>query len=369
MRFEKSDFKNGNQTLKCFLCCPQCEDCQGSDGKKKYPVAIFIGEKSKGSSLSKKYAKDFAKMGFAAVVYDFSISEDEKNTQDNLEKAILNEKENLKAIIQSVCELPFADKNNITLTGFGFGGFAAALAAEELQQKIKYLILFYPAFASCEDSAFDRIKKYKGSVLIIHGSNDTVVNPDSSKKLCNAYLFERGNIPVKDVQLVFVDGAPHGFIGEDKNLWNRYALFAITKVLQGKTLFFNVDVNLTHADNENLNDGGVRVKVYFKGHSESLYFSGDVETPVYDEQIYHSPVPDSCCAEYRILGKDYTGKDCWVKIKNYLSKPARAKKVDWYTDWKPTVSTDSEALAQVNKADCETYAEMRSTGPFIHIWG
>ena len=291
--------------------------------------------------------------------------------------SLVSDKDNLKALIQAASELPFADKNNITLFGFSYGGHTAALTAKELQDKIKRLIMFYPVFETnsdiaendiSADSTFDTIKAYKGPVMIIHGSNDTFAAPESSKKAYQAYLKERGNSPLKNVQLVMVDGAVHGFTGNDEKLWNKYSLFAIKKFLQGKTLFFNVDVNITHAEDEKLNDGGTRVKVYFNGHAESPYFSGDVEEPAYDEQIYHSPSPDSCCADYKVIGKDYTGKDCYVKIANRLSKAPRAKKVDWYTGWKPTVSTDSEALSLINSADCETYAEMRPKGPFIHIW-
>ena len=61
----------------------------------------------------------------------------------------------------------------------------------------------------------------------------------------------------------------------------------------------------------------------------------------------------------------FTGTDCNVQIINDM--PSGGKK-DWAKGWKPTVSADSDALHFLNGQQCETYAEMRRSGPFIHIF-
>ena len=85
----------------------------------------------------------------------------------------------------------------------------------------------------------------------------------------------------------------------------------------------------------------------------------------FDEQVYLGSRPDSCHAVYTLSGTDYTGAACNVQITNDL--PAGGKK-DWFRGWIPTVSSDSTNLKFLGAQQCETYAEMRRSGPFIHIY-
>lgn len=372
----------------------------------KHPAVIISHGFMANYRTTKKYGEAFAKMGYVAVVYDFNGggigSHSSGKTTD---MSVLTEKEDLKTVIKAVSELSYVNENDITLVGCSQGGFVSAMVAQELQERIKRLILFYPALCIPDDArsgkmmfakfdpknvpevfrcgpmklgsqyvtsvlgmnVFDEICGYNGPVLIIHGSKDAVVRPEYSEKAYQGYLQTNGGIPSADCQLVFIDGANHGFTGFFSRLWDQYALFAIRKFLEGKSLLINVDVALTHNETEKLNGGGKCVRMHFTGHSESGYFKGEVIEPAFDEQIYHGRTPDTCRAKYTVHGTDYTGAECNVDIENVMPT---GKKKNWFTGWVPTVHTDSAVLSFINDLHCETYAEMRGKkGPFIHIWG
>ncbi len=375
------------------------------DDSRKYPLVIISHGFMANYKSTKHYAKKFAKMGYAAVIFDFNGggigSRSDGKTQD---MSVLTEKEDLKAVIAAASGLPYVDGEDITLMGCSQGGFVSAMVAEDLQDKIRRLILFYPALCIPDDARkgqmmlakfdpqnvpetlncgpmklgrryvtdvldmnpFDEIRDYKGPVLIIHGTRDEIVNQSYAHEAYINYLKTHGRVPSGDVQLVMIDGGNHGFNGPRAKAWEKYVFFAIRKFLEGKTLFFNVDVRLTETEEEMLEDGGRKVKLYFKGRSSSGFFKGEVVTPAYDEQIFHGKTPDTCCASYTVEGIDYRGNACKVEITNRM---AEGKKKDWETGWQPTVHTDSRLLSRVNELRCETYAENRKVGPVIHIWG
>lgn len=371
----------------------------------KYPLVI-VSHGFMGNYLgTKKYAQKFAEMGYVSIAYDFNGGSIKNKSQGKTtDMSVLTEKKDLKAVIDAACNLSFIDQDNINLVGCSQGGFVSALVAKDLQEKIKNLILFYPALCIPDDArrgkmilaefdpenvpetimcgemklgrqfvtdvnkmnVYDEIKDYKGRVLLIHGTADDLVKPEYSENAYKAYLTSHGNAPSKDLQLVMIDGGNHGFWGPEATNWDKYAFFAIKKFLEGKEQIINVDVVLTDYE-EKLEGKKKTAKLFFKGHAQSPYFTGDVETPAFDQQIHLGKITQSCCADYTVKGKDFTGQECYIKIKNQMT--GTGKKLDWNTDWKPTVSTDSSALSKLNTHACETYAEMRKQGPMIHIWG
>ena len=371
----------------------------------KLPAVIICHGFGGNYESNRHYAEAFAQTGYAAVIFDFCgggiPSRSEGKTE---EMSVLTEKEDLKAVIGAVSKLPYVDPENITLMGCSQGGFVCAMTAQELQEKVRRLILIYPALCIPDDSrrgqmilarfdprnipeivdcgpmklgrryvtdvqhmnVYDEIREYRGPVLIVHGSEDELVPVSYSQEAYRQYLKTHGEIPGANCQLALIDGGNHGFWGPRQASWEKYVIFAIRKFLEGKTLLLNVDVRLQEGKEEQLADGGKRVELYFEGHSESGFFTGDVVTPAYDEQIFHGDEPDTCCADYIVEGTDYTGKPCKVHITNRMLP---GKDRDWDTGWKPQVQTDSQALAWINALDCETYAEGREVGPHIHIWG
>ena len=398
MRQEKFSCQRDGFTIRGILYRP--ETTVG-----KCPAAILSHGFMGNYVTTRKYARDFAERGFISVAFDFCgggpICRSDGKTTD---MSVLTEKEDLKAVIRAVSEMPEVEEKEITLVGFSQGGFVSALVGAELNTAVKRLILFYPALCIPDDArngkmlfaqfdpanvpetvlcgpmklgaryvtdvlamdAMDAIREYRGQVLIVHGTEDDVVRPEYAVRARNAYMEVRGGAPSRDCQLVMIDGANHGFGGPLSKTWDKYVQFAIDRFLEGKQLLFNVDVTLTDHQEEKRPDGKIRARLYFEGSSESPYFHGQVDEPAWDEQICFRHRAETCCADYTLTGADYTGSPCRVRIKNEM--PAGGKR-DWNLGWKPTVSADSDALAFVNGLECMTYAEMRKKGPFIHIFG
>jgi pimeloyl-ACP methyl ester carboxylesterase len=351
----------------------------------------------------KKEAQRFAGLGFAAVACDFiGGGVGSKSEGRSTEMSVLTEVEDLLAIIQAARELPYADENDLSLCGCSQGGFVSALAAAKLQEQIRRLILFYPALCIPDDARKGRmmfakfdpanvperlrcgpmmlgrryvtdvidmepyaeISGYAGPVLLLHGTADKIVAPAYSARAFERYLAERGVTPGADCQLVMIDGGNHGLSGLFSRKWMDYAFFAIEKFLEGKAPILNVDVKLTTRESEKL-ERGRRRKLFFEGKADSPFFKGEVEPGAYDEQICCGRVPDSCHAAYTVKGTDYSGHPCSVSIVNDM--PSGGKK-NWARGWIPTVSSDSPRLDFLARQQCETYAEMRRSGPFIHIF-
>lgn len=400
MKRKKFSCKRDDLTIRGWWYLPE-----GADGK--LPTAIISHGFMGNYNGERERAKLFASLGFASLIYDFNggglnSHSDGKTT----EMSVLTEKEDLKAVIAAACELPFVDENDITLVGCSQGGFVSAMTASDLQEKIRRLILYFPALCIPDDARkgqmilakFDpenipetvvcgpmklgrryvtdvigmdpyrQIREYRGPVLILHGSKDELVNASYAHEAYKQYLRTHGKAPSKDCQLVMIDGGNHGFHGRGSKAWKKYVEFAIRKFLEGKMLWFNVDVRLTDSKTEKQEDGSRKVKLYFEGYANSGAFRGNVRMPAYDEQIFRGreKEPETCCAAYTVEGIDYTGAECTVDITNRMLP---GKKRDWDTDWQPTVHTSSEALSSVNELPCETYAEQRKVGPHIHIWG
>ena len=351
----------------------------------------------------KREAMSFAQRGFAAVACDFNGGGvGSKSDGKSVDMSVLTEVEDLYAIIDAVKKLPYVDPDDLSLCGCSQGGVVSAMVAAKLKEQIKRLILFYPALCIPDDAnsgkmmwakfdpknvpekvrcgpmmlgrnyitdaqtldVYSKISGYSGPVLIIHGSNDKVVATRYSERAFDQYLKEQGGIPSANCQLVMINKGNHGLMGLMARSWMDYAFFAIDKFLEGKAQVLNVDVKLTNKDTEKLSKGK-RVKAYFTGKANSPFFKGDVQPGAYDEQIYYGMTPDSCHAVYTAAGTDYTGTACSVNITNDM--PSGGKK-DWAKGWKPTVSSDSSTLSFLAGQQCETYAEMRRSGPFIHIF-
>lgn len=185
------------------------------------------------------YGAALARHGIAAYMIDYrggsptSISDGQTT-----DMTVMTEAADLLAVVAHVRTWDFVDPDQIVLLGTSQGGFASAIAAARIAPPIKALILIYPAFmlpddvhrefASLEDipdvvfyrqqmnvgrpyfadlwdyDPYAETTSYTGPVLIVHGTQDTVVPPVYSKRAARAY---------RNAQLKFIDGAEHGFSG------------------------------------------------------------------------------------------------------------------------------------------------------------
>lgn len=208
----------------------------------RHPAIIF--SHGFGSSHTAFYGliRELAKEGFVCVCYDFAggsrSSKSEGRTQD---MSIFSESQNLKDVLDEVRSWSSVDKKNIFLLGESQGGCVSAITAPDVSKKINSIILGFPALCIPDDGfkqyptladipqemdfmgmrlgrayydkfygeweIYKAISKYKGEVLIVHGTNDSLVKPEYSAKAANAY---------KHCELHLIFGAGHGFNGDEQ---------------------------------------------------------------------------------------------------------------------------------------------------------
>lgn len=200
----------------------------------------------------RQYAKKLAELGYASYCFDFcggSVIKG-KSSGKTTDMSVLTEIEDLNAVIQYAKRRPYTNEKNIVLMGCSQGGFVSALTAARSNDPISKLILFYPAFCIPYDARkgkmllakfdpehlppiircgsmklgrryvqdvikmnpYQEIQGFHGDILLVHGTNDNIVNTKYVKKAYQTYLTEnkQKNLTRK-VLFRFVKGGGHGF--------------------------------------------------------------------------------------------------------------------------------------------------------------
>ncbi len=215
----------------------------------KVPVVIYSHGLGATYRAGSDYAKELVKYGIATVCFDFrGGSTRSKSDGLTTEMSFLTEMDDLETIIDYVKQLDYIDTENIILAGSSQGGAVSALVSSRHQDEsssirpygdIKGLILLYPALSIPEvmrgwystldnvpetvrlnDSIdvgkkyfediwaldpFKEIEKDKTNVLILHGTKDSLVKIEYSRKINNIY---------SNSTFYEIEGAGHGFNGE-----------------------------------------------------------------------------------------------------------------------------------------------------------
>ncbi|MDX8046832.1 alpha/beta fold hydrolase [Gracilibacillus sp. S3-1-1] len=187
-------------------------------------------------------AEYLASKGIGAFCFDFcGGSNFSKSDLKTTEMTIFTEKEDLVAIIETISDWETVDEDSIFLFGGSQGGLVSALAAADYNEKIKGLLLLFPAFnipdnwnekfptlASIPETwevwdvtlgkpffasihnfdPFEHIGKYDKNVWIFHGDEDEVVPMEYGKRASK--LYPRAELEV-------FNGEGHGF-SDDGNL-------------------------------------------------------------------------------------------------------------------------------------------------------
>ncbi len=208
------------------------------------PIAVISHGYMSDYEATKHYARWFSEHGYAAFCFDFNGGcLFGRSDRDTTKMTVVTEEEDLKAVISYAQGLDNTDPGNITLMGCSMGGFVSAMAASDLTDMIRQLILFYPAFCIPDNARSgnvldcvinpddppetftcgyatlgkcyldavknmnfeDMIYPYKGRVLIVHGSEDALVDPVYSEKASKVY---------SNAMLRIIEGAGHGFGSE-----------------------------------------------------------------------------------------------------------------------------------------------------------
>ena len=188
------------------------------------PIVIVSHEFLTGEFSVHRYARRFASWGFAAFCFDFVGGS--LLSLRHRRMTVWSELEDLKAVIRYAQQRPETDKTRVYLMGCSQGGLVSALAAARMPEEIDGLILFYPALSIPDDAragnmifntqfdtdnipetikcgpfifsgdypktvmdmdVFEEISKYRGKVLIIHGTGDKIVDHSYSVRAAEVY--------------------------------------------------------------------------------------------------------------------------------------------------------------------------------------
>lgn len=239
-----------NITKTKFSCLRDGLTIQGYEYRpqgEKLPIAIVSHGFMANLMTVKHYAEFLAQMGYAAFCFDFNggcvmMGKSDGKTTD---MSVLTEVSDLCTVIEYAKGLEYTDSTNILLMGCSQGGFVSALTAAKLEEQIRKLVLFYPAFCIPDDARsgkmmwakfdpqnipeivkcgpmklgrcyvadvinmnpFHEIKGYEGDVLIVHGTADKIVANhyvEEAKKVYHAR--EQGT-----VKLHYIKGGKHMF--------------------------------------------------------------------------------------------------------------------------------------------------------------
>ena len=190
------------------------------------------------------YAAALAEEGFMAVTFDFNGGGiGSRSDGRSVDMTLLTEKADLLAVVRAVQDQ--LQPASVSLMGCSQGGFVSALAAKELGcGVIRRLVLFYPALCIPDDARrgsmmvyrfdpnhvpdvlgripmklggdyarvvmemdpFEAIRGYEGPVLLVHGTEDRIVNISYSRRAKEVY---------RQCTYHEISGAGHGFTGQD----------------------------------------------------------------------------------------------------------------------------------------------------------
>lgn len=348
-----------------------------ADGK--YPIAVVSHGFMGNYTDMEAYCRGFAGIGYMAFCFSFcgggQIGEPEASRSDgkSTDMTVLTEVEDLLTVIRYAQELPYTDADQLVLTGYSQGGFVSGLTAARCGDAVKRLIMISPALCipdharrgclggasydprnvpevlHCGNTVLGRrsheevvgmepfleLSAYRGKVLLIHGTADTVVHYTYAIRAQAGY--QEGQC---HLQLMKNQG--HGY--DEKQ--GAVVFDSIRQFLADREEILTIEVLITHCEERGAGEQW-KNDVYFTGYCDTKYFRGAITPEGCDAQEYCAETGVKMRAEYTLKGLDISGESCSVHIVN--------QRVG--AEWKPTVQTDSEALAWMNDADLTAVLE------------
>lgn len=212
--------------------------------KKKYPLIIFCHGLGRNHTTGSQYAIKLAAAGYAVYTFDFrggsADSVANKSDGDSTKMSVMTEADDLESVLNAAQHWDFVDTDRIVLAGTSQGSFVSAVVAARYPEKIKAMILLYPAFglydfvhyafsskdaipdtfdmgenwitagrAYAEDlwdyDPYENIGAYTGPILILHGDHDQVADISYARRAADTYA---------NAEFHVIRGGSHGFHGK-----------------------------------------------------------------------------------------------------------------------------------------------------------
>ena len=209
--------------------------------KDEFPLIVLSHGFNENMSKTSGLAKEFARFGVAAFVYDFigggsNIQSDGQLT----DMSVLTEASDLNIVIDYLLEDERINNDNVFLFGQSQGGFISTYVAST-RDDIRGLIDYYPAFVIRDDAEeqyssadqvpdpyymtkmgvslgkifytdavsfdiYDVMANYQNNAIIMHGTADNIVPISYSQRAAQT---------IPNCELITYQGAGHGFSGND----------------------------------------------------------------------------------------------------------------------------------------------------------
>lgn len=236
MEIRNINFKNQNKNIVGDLYLPD-----NLKDKDTYPVLILSHGFSGDRHHVHGYITKMIHAGYAVYAFDFcgdgyGSESDGKTT----EMSVLTEKKDLEVVLEGIRKQPFCQK--VVLWGKSQGGFVSAIVASDHVDEVDALVLYYPAFVLQDDAknaypniddipetysimnmeigkiynedarsfdVYDVIGNYNKNVLLIHGTEDSIVPIEYAEKAVDQY---------ENVKYIVIEGATHGFDDEYEDM-------------------------------------------------------------------------------------------------------------------------------------------------------
>lgn len=215
--------------------------------EKNCPLIIYAHSLGMSHTSAYEYFEHFLKRGIGCLTFDFrGGGYSSKSNGKTKDMSLITEADDICKIINHVKTWNYINQEKIVLLGTSQGGAASVLASSKMKEDICGLILLYPAllipdvaheYKSINDipetqnfngwikvskryftdvwnlNIFEIMHKFNKPVLIIHGTNDYIVDYNYSIRASENY---------SNSVLKLIPGAGHGFNGNDFKICMKY---------------------------------------------------------------------------------------------------------------------------------------------------
>ena len=223
------------------------------EGVDRFPLVIHAHGMGSNHAAGAGYCKRYAERGFAGYTFDFPGGSKPKTANksdgDPMQMSPVTEASDMQAILDTALTWDFVDPDRVFLEGGSQGGLVATMTGLDNPDKVRGMILHYPSLYMPQIYAdwfgspgnvpeeivisddyslgrkfaldlFDvdvisRLHEFDKNVLIIQGSEDTLVLADQIEEA--SHLFPH-------CEFRLIEGSGHGFKGEHFDLSVQYGL-------------------------------------------------------------------------------------------------------------------------------------------------